>query len=173
MQKKLKKTEKIFKHTFSLFKKQPFSVKCTQAGIIDSTMSTSEQNNQIGKQLGVGTRTIQRWRSGVEIHPSAERLLFNMKSGIAQNGHWSGWKMHNNELVSPSGETVTPAIIGRLWLWRNERIAANSKIAELKRQVEQLESKAAPVDRDKIQQAYDLLSDAIATYPQNKITGTR
>lgn len=173
MQKKAKKTEKIFNHTFGLFKKQPFSVKCTQAGIIDSTMSTSEQNNQIGKQLGVGTRTVQRWRSGAEIHPSAERLLFNMKNGITQNGQWAGWTVHNDKLVSPSGETVTPAIIGRLWLWRNERIAANSKIAELKKQVVQLEAKTTPVDRDKIQQAYDLLNDAIATYPQNKIAGTR
>ncbi len=162
MQKKVKKTEKLFNYHFNLFKKQSLSVKCTQASLIDNTMSLTEQNAIISNSLGVGIRTVQRWRSGGDTHPSAERLLFNMKMGINQNGHWSGWQMKNNELVSPSGETVTPAIVGRLWLWRNERIAANAKITDLQRQVEKLSVKTSPIDRELVIEALEYLQSALA-----------
>jgi len=136
---KVKKSENNFMLALELFKKQSFSSQCNQAGIIDVTQNQDEQIKNCVFALGVQYRTIQNWRSGGKVHPSATRLLFNMSKGITQNGAWQGWRVKGNTLTSHTNESVNPDILGRLWLWRNERDLKERKIKALQDKISAME----------------------------------
>jgi hypothetical protein len=135
-----KKNKNIFAQRLDLFTRHSFVAQCTLAGIINLTMTRADKINEIAFSLGVNARTVQRWIAHSAVHPSATRLLFNMSAGISQNGHWAGWRVLSNELISPSNESVNPDILGRLWLWRNERDNKTRKIASLESQISTLEN---------------------------------
>jgi hypothetical protein len=145
---KVKKNENNFLMALEVFKKQSFCSQCSQAGITSTTQSEHEKIKSIVFALGVQYRTIQNWRAGSKVHPSATRLLFNMKTGITQNGAWQSWKVNGNALVSPTNETINPDIIGRLWLWRNERELKERQIIELKAKISLLQQSGRFVNLD-------------------------
>ena len=145
---KMKKNENNFLMALEVFKKQPFCAQCSQAGLIDTTQTQDQQIKNCVFALGVKYRTIQNWRSGGKAHPSATRLLFNMKTGISQNSVWSGWRIIGAQLISPTRESVNPDIIGRLWLWRNERDLKERKIKALEDKISALEKSGNVVDLD-------------------------
>jgi hypothetical protein len=167
--KKLLLAEKTFKHEFNSFKNLDFVTQCTQAGVITTIMPRYEQINKIEYCLGVGVRTLQRWIAGVaEPHPCALRLLFNMTKGINQNGAWAGWCLNGEHLVSRTNESITPDIMSKLWLWRNEKTTYISKITELNRLLSESEAKTRPIDRDKLFEAVTLIDEALANQPSNE-----
>jgi hypothetical protein len=133
-----KKNKKNFITPLLEFSKQAFSTQCTQAGIIDITMSKTDQAKVIAHSCGVTMRTAQRYMAGETPHKAVTILLFNMRQGINQNGAFAGWRVHGNQLISPTNETINPDIIGRLWLWRNERDSKNRKIVELEKKIDKL-----------------------------------
>jgi hypothetical protein len=167
--KKLLLAEKTFKHEFNSFKNLDFVTQCTQAGVITTIMPRYEQINKIEYCLGVGVRTLQRWIAGVaEPHPCALRLLFNMTKGINQSGAWAGWCLNGEHLVSRTNESITPDIMAKLWLWRNEKTNYISKITELNRLLSESEAKTRPIDRDKLFEAVTLIDEALASQPSNE-----
>jgi hypothetical protein len=167
--KKMPIAEKTFKHEFNSFKSLDFVTQCTQAGVITTIMPRYEQIDKIEFCLGVGIRTLQRWIAGVaEPHPCALRLLFNMTKGINQIGPWAGWRLNGEHLVSRTNESITPDIMGKLWLWRNDKITLQNKIADLNRLLAESEAKTRPIDRDKLIEAVTLLDEALANQTSNE-----
>jgi hypothetical protein len=158
---KVKIIQKRFKSALNMFKNQTFIAQCSQAGLIDITMTKTFKVENCAFYLGVNARTIQRYFAGYTPHPSVSILLFNMKTGISQNGVWSGWSMKDNELISPSNESVNPDIISRLWLWRNERDTAQRKIAGLEQTIAKFENldTVLKLDMESISAARDSLNN--------------
>jgi hypothetical protein len=170
---KLKKSEINFNRAFKIFNALSFCSQCSQSGIIDITQTQDEQIKSCVFALGVKYRTIQNWRSGGKVHPSATRLLFNMSKGIIQNSVWCGWRVNGKSLISPTHETINPDIIGRLWLWRSERDLKERRIMSLESKLAALlaSGQYADLDIEAIKQAARHLSALFNDKPTQK-TGT-
>jgi hypothetical protein len=159
--KTVKNNENTFNYFFERFQKRSFLEQLHLSGLILIIHNTKKRNEIASQTLGVDTRTIQRWISGAVPHSCAVRLLFNMSMGINQFGSFAGWRCINNELISSTGERVNSDIIGRLWLWRNERIGTQQEISHLKNKIRELEKQSNAHLLDKIQRANVILNEVL------------
>lgn len=155
-----KKDEKnLSSHAF-LFLNSTFLKQCSLAGVINGAQSFSEQLDLLAAFLGINARTVRRWLDGnSEPHPCAVRLLFVKYMGFPQDGRWRGWKVDPDRLISPTGEELTPDMIGKLWLWRNDKSMMQAKINRLERENASLQASNSSEAREKIRQAAALLAD--------------
>ena len=156
-----KKMRKIFTRQCKNFISRTFSDQCTLAGVINPAMSDAEKLQQLNWHLMISERTAKRWLSGAEPHPSAVMLLFNLYMGFPQTGRWAGWSITDDYLITRTGETITPDMIGKLWLWRNERRTMQGRILELEKENEALKKIFRPDTAEKLHEANRLLSEAL------------
>ena len=157
-----KKIEKSLSQAGKLFVSSPFARQCSLSGVINGTMSKAYQLEKLSLMFGVSVRTVRRWMNGEDkAHPCAVALLKNLFMGFPQQGRWRGWYMADDYLVSPSGETLSPDMIGRLWLWRNERELQLSRIRELTRENQSLMRMGSDDARKAISNAVKSLSSLI------------
>ncbi|CAN0410015.1 unnamed protein product, partial [Ectocarpus sp. 13 AM-2016] len=93
----------------------PFRRQCSLAGVTHGGMSDPIELQTASEFLGVSGRTARRWLfEGVAAHPCAVALLFNLFMGFPQHGKWQGWQLTKDYLISPSSETISPDMIGKL-----------------------------------------------------------
>ena len=154
----LEKNEKILTKQMAEFVYRSFIAQCSLAGIIHSGMKKVEQIEIVARFCGVNIRTIRRWFNGEPAHPSAVRLLFNNYMGFPQHGRWRGWKLEDDRIISPSGEKITPEMIGYLWVQKNEKNMLLQKIRILTQRNEVLEKIADDRNYENIKKAADLLN---------------
>jgi hypothetical protein len=83
--------------------------------------------------------------------------------GFPQHGRWQGWQLTHDYLVTPSSETISPDMIGKLWLWRNEKSALQQRVNALSFENERLKRMGAPHTQQVIQNAINTLSSVIET----------
>ena len=158
----LKKIRKNFTRQCKNFNSRSFSDQCTLAGIINSTMKETEKHHQISWHLMVSERTARRWLANdAEPHQCAVALLFNLYMGFPQTGRWAGWSITDDYLVTRTGETITPDMIGKLWLWRNERRTMQGRILALEKEIKTLLSERDTDNLNKIFEAKRLLDEAL------------
>lgn len=157
-----KKDEKNLSSNAFLFLNSTFLKQCSLAGVINGAQSFSEQLDLLAAFLGINARTVRRWLDGnSEPHPCAVRLLFIKYMGFPQEGKWRGWKLEPDKLISPSGEELTPDMIGRLWLWRNDKSMLQAKVRRLEREVSDLKKGNSAETLARVRQAAALLADLV------------
>lgn len=133
------------------------------AGITHMGMTQSEMIRAISDNLFISERTARRWINEKDAaHPCAILLLKNLFLGFPQHGRWRGWQLNNDYLTSPTGETLTPDQIGKLWLWQNEKRTLQSRIASQQNEIERLSSQQSVDTMEKVTQAYELLRGVIS-----------
>ena len=161
MKKNSKINQKTFDYYFNHFKNCGFLEQIHLSGLCDITQTAKKRYQIASKILGVDTRTIQRWMSGATAHPCATLLLFNMSMGINQTGAFAGWRCINDAIITNTGETLNADIMGRLWLWRNERTAAAHEIAQLKREIDTLKRQSNTALIQHINDAANILNSVL------------
>lgn len=153
------KNKKYLSKAEKLFLDSPFIRQCSLAGVFHLDMSPADCLTNLCTVLNVSPRTGQRWLDGKTApHPTALSLLFNLYMGFPQHGKWQGWQLSNDYLQSPSGETITPDMIGRLWLWRNEKRSLLHKVNALTLENKRLVSLGNDKTRQIITDAVGLLN---------------
>lgn len=158
-----KKNKKYFSKAELIFISAPFRRKCSLAGITHGGMSDSQEINVLVELFGVAGRTVRRWlNEEVKPHPCAVALLNNLYMGFPQQGRWQGWQITPDYLISPSSETISPDMIGKLWLWRNEKSTLQQRVNALRFENEQLKRLGAPQTQQAIQSAISSLSSVIS-----------
>lgn len=163
-----KKIKKNFTKAELIFISAPFRRKCSLAGVTHGGMSDAKEVANISEFMGINGRTARRWLNDEAApHPAAIALLFNLYMGFPQQGRWQGWQLTNDYLISPSSETISPDMIGKLWLWRNEKSALQQRINALSFENERLKRLGTPQAQQAIQSAITSLS-AVISAPINK-----
>jgi hypothetical protein len=158
--KNFKKNSKHYSPGLESFKKASFKTQCGRAELIHLGHSLTEQIDIISNALDISARTARRWLSGEAIpHPCAVRLLYQLKQGIPQTGRWAGWRITPDNIITNTGETISPDMIGRLWLWRNEKQTMQARINALNSKVKKLEQESDKGNLAKIHEAARLLHE--------------
>lgn len=159
-----KKNKKNYSKAELIFYSAPFRRKCSLAGLTHGGMSDAQEIATLSDFFGVAGRTVRRWLNDEVIpHPCAVGLLNNLYMGFPQHGRWQGWQLTHDYLVTPSSETISPDMIGKLWLWRNEKSALQQRVNALSFENERLKRMGAPHTQQVIQNAISTLSSVIET----------
>ncbi|WP_416308523.1 hypothetical protein [Neptunicella sp. SCSIO 80796] len=157
-----KKIKKSFDTEYQNFKLRPFSEQCFLAGIVHYGIEPAQKYVLVAEYLGISDRTVRRYYDDEQLPTEpVSRLLFVQYCGFAQGCGWSGWKMRNGLLISPTNESVAPDLIGRLWLWRNERNATLGKVKRLEKENERLKKLISPETMDHISNAAAILNNVL------------
>lgn len=157
-----KKNKKYLSKTEYIFISAPFRRKCSLAGLTHGGMSDAQEIATLSDFFGVAGRTVRRWLNDeTPPHPCAVMLLNNLYMGFPQHGRWQGWQLTDDYLVTPSSETITPDMIGRLWLWRNEKSTLQHRVNALKFENERLKRLGSADTQQAIQSAISTLSSVI------------
>lgn len=101
------------------FKKQPFKNMLCLAGIGGwMGMSNKETAKKAAEYTGMSVRTMERLVTGeTEPSPVLVNLLESRANGhIPQDGQWAGFKLENENLVTPLGDSFSPQRINYISL---------------------------------------------------------
>ena len=86
------------------------------------------------RELNVHRTTVRRWLKGEVQIPGhqhqAIRLLLGDLPGTC--GHWTGWRFHDGELLSPGGDRYRPGDVLALVLLRQQLTAQQRDIERLR-----------------------------------------
>lgn len=92
---------------------------------------TNKSTKDVALLSGKSERTIKKWIKTNKPCKATRTLLIWLHKGIPQNDKWIGWKIRDNDLISPGGFTFNAKhleILPMLHQWRSEKEAEYNKI---------------------------------------------